>query len=93
MLSELKAVVTSLELEKILQITEFLGNAKTIPYKGTYVNVKGNLGLLCTWFECTDKVHFTISNELDVKYYQTNTYLCIRITKHCVSPENPLKSC
>ena len=59
---------------KALQFIEFTTHKeKEKPYKGNYVNVSSNCGVLCTWYVKTadDQVNYTfeIRNTLDTSYH------------------------
>ena len=67
---------------KVLQFVQYQDKGKSKAYKGNYANVKGNYGVMCTWFKSNNNV-YKMCKCADVNYHHIQTYICT-VTKHCI---------
>lgn len=68
------------KIGKILQFVEFSSRdkgKKTKPYKGHFANVKGNIGVLCTWYLFnTNTNEYTKADSVNITYHPVKAYIC-----------------
>ena len=83
---------TSFRMGKVIQFIEFCGKQKTKPYRGNYVDLSSDCGIMCTWFTNKEKnTKFQMLPTTDNIYYHTKSYICT-LTKASIVNASERKS-